>query len=192
MDEHVERLSGLYDELLEQRRDEGGRCGDTLPPTACRTPSWMNAPAGPLNRGRSIRTGAWLASDTLLAVVDLDSSDGTDPSVSATIDGSPISGECPNRMASASPTDEGSSAGDFHRTPGAPRPTRVRSNSSFRSGTSSSVAWSSSCVHTRRRPPHAVARAPRRARNAEIRARMIDLPARSHRMRLTAVSIRTA
>ena len=32
MDEHVERLSGLYDELLEQPEGRGGRCGDSPAP----------------------------------------------------------------------------------------------------------------------------------------------------------------
>jgi GT2 family glycosyltransferase len=41
----------------------------------------------------AVRTGAWLASDILFAVVDIESSNGTDMSVSATLDGSPIPAE---------------------------------------------------------------------------------------------------
>ena len=40
--------------------------------------------------GPALRSGAWLAADILLAVVDFDLSDGADMSVSAMIEGSPI------------------------------------------------------------------------------------------------------
>lgn len=52
----------------------------------------MNAPAQ-LRHEPAVRSGAWLAADILLAVVDFESSDGTDTSVSAMIDGSPIPAE---------------------------------------------------------------------------------------------------
>jgi GT2 family glycosyltransferase len=52
----------------------------------------MNARAQ-LRQGPAVRGGAWLAADTLLAVVDFDSTGATDTSVSATIDGSPIPAE---------------------------------------------------------------------------------------------------
>ena len=52
----------------------------------------MNAPAQ-LRPEPAVRSCAWLAPDILLAVVDFESSDGTDTSVSAMIDGSPIPAE---------------------------------------------------------------------------------------------------
>ena len=41
----------------------------------------------------AVRSGAWLAADVLLAVVDFDSSDGTDAAASAMIEGSPVATE---------------------------------------------------------------------------------------------------
>ena len=52
----------------------------------------MNA-LTPLRHKAAVQDCAWLASDVLLAVVDFESSDGTDASVSATLDGSPIPAE---------------------------------------------------------------------------------------------------
>jgi GT2 family glycosyltransferase len=52
----------------------------------------MNAPAQ-LRHQPAVRSGAWLAADILLAVVDFEPSDGADTSVSAMIDGSPIPAE---------------------------------------------------------------------------------------------------
>lgn len=49
----------------------------------------MTASPG-MQRGPAVRSDAWLAADILLAVVDFDLNDGTDLSVSATIEGSPI------------------------------------------------------------------------------------------------------
>jgi GT2 family glycosyltransferase len=52
----------------------------------------MSPPAQPRHEP-AVRSAAWLAADILLAVVDFDSSDGTDTLVSAMIDGSPIPAE---------------------------------------------------------------------------------------------------
>jgi O-antigen biosynthesis protein len=51
----------------------------------------MNAPGQ--RHEPAVRSGAWLAPDTLLAVVDFESRDGTDTSVSVMIDGSPVPAE---------------------------------------------------------------------------------------------------
>jgi O-antigen biosynthesis protein len=52
----------------------------------------MKAPARPRPKP-VVRSGAWLAPNILLALVDFESQEGTDPSVSATSDGSPIPAE---------------------------------------------------------------------------------------------------
>ena len=49
----------------------------------------MNAPAR-LEHSPAVRSGSWLAQDVLLAVVDLETSDPAETSVTALVDGSPI------------------------------------------------------------------------------------------------------
>jgi GT2 family glycosyltransferase len=64
----------------------------------------MSAPSPP-RHGSEVRSGAWLAADVLLAVVDVDLRHATDMSVPAMIDGSPVTTEARSAWLSRSEDD---------------------------------------------------------------------------------------
>jgi GT2 family glycosyltransferase len=92
----------------------------------------MNAPAQ-LPHETAVRVGAWLAADVLLAVVDFESSDAAQRSVSATLDGFPIPAEARSETLSR-PEDAHGGRTIFTVRVGPLRPDSRRIELAFRSG----------------------------------------------------------
>src|SRR5215207_5107773 len=81
----------------------------------------------------AVRSGAWLAADVLLAVVDFDSSDGTAAAASAMIEGSPVPTEARSEWLSP-PESEGLRRAIFTVRFGPPRPDARSIELTFESG----------------------------------------------------------